>query len=42
MTVIYLNRFPDAEETLEGAIMISSLLQLPSAISRLEANPSRA
>jgi HAD superfamily hydrolase (TIGR01509 family) len=35
MTVIHLNRFPDAEETPEGAIMISSMFQLPTVIGRL-------
>ncbi|MFY0991241.1 HAD family hydrolase [Halomonas sp. C05BenzN] len=35
MTVIHLNRYPDAEETPEGAIMISSMFQLPTIIARL-------
>ncbi|MGQ4878268.1 HAD family hydrolase [Billgrantia sp. LNSP4103-1] len=35
MTVIHLNRFPDAEETPEGAIMISSMYQLPTVIENL-------
>lgn len=35
MTVIHLNRFPDAEETPEGAIMITSMFQLPTVISHL-------
>lgn len=35
MTVIHLNRFPDAETTPEGAIMISSMYQLPTVIERL-------
>ncbi|MCC5882286.1 MAG: HAD-IA family hydrolase [Halomonas sp.] len=35
MTVIHLNRFPDAEETPEGAIMISSMFQLPTVIENL-------
>ncbi|MBB3191987.1 HAD family hydrolase [Halomonas cerina] len=42
MTVIHLNRFPDAEETPEGAIMISSMFQLPTVISRLEATRALA
>ncbi|ALM51094.1 HAD family hydrolase [Halomonas huangheensis] len=36
MTVIHLNRFPDAEETPEGAIMITSMFQLPTVISRIQ------
>ncbi|MGO2148526.1 MULTISPECIES: HAD family hydrolase [Halomonas] len=35
MTVIHLNRFPDAEETPENAIMISNMYQLPTVIERL-------
>ncbi|MBA2780637.1 HAD-IA family hydrolase [Billgrantia kenyensis] len=35
MTVIHLNRFPDAEETPEGAIMISSMFQLPNVVENL-------
>ncbi|UXZ53861.1 HAD-IA family hydrolase [Halomonas sp. 7T] len=35
MTVIHLNRFPDAENTPEGAIMISSMYQLPAVVKRL-------
>ncbi|MGP8292233.1 HAD family hydrolase [Vreelandella zhanjiangensis] len=35
MTVIHLNRFPDAEETPENAIMISNMYQLPAVIERL-------
>lgn len=35
MTVIHLNRYPDAEETPEGAIMISSMFQLPTIVARL-------
>ncbi|WP_104203241.1 HAD family hydrolase [Billgrantia saliphila] len=35
MTVVHLNRFPDAEETPEGAIMISSMYQLPTVIENL-------
>ena len=35
MTVVHLNRFPDAEETPEGAIMISSMFQLPTVIENL-------
>jgi beta-phosphoglucomutase-like phosphatase (HAD superfamily) len=35
MTVIHLNRYPDAEETPEGAIMISSMFQLPTVIASL-------
>jgi HAD superfamily hydrolase (TIGR01509 family) len=36
MTVIHLNRFPDVEETPGGAIMISSMYQLPTIIFGLE------
>ncbi|XKE45268.1 HAD-IA family hydrolase [Halomonas organivorans] len=36
MTVIHLNRFPDAEETPEGALTITSMFQLPTVIRRLE------
>ena len=32
MTVIHLNRFPDAEETPENAIMISNMYELPTVI----------
>lgn len=35
MTVIHLNRFPDAEETPETAIMISNMYQLPAVVERL-------
>lgn len=35
MTVIHLNRFPDAEITPEGAIMISNMYQLPAVVERL-------
>ncbi|MCL7931456.1 HAD-IA family hydrolase [Halomonas llamarensis] len=35
MTVIHLNRFPDAEITPEGAIMISSMHQLPTIVEHL-------
>jgi HAD superfamily hydrolase (TIGR01509 family) len=35
MTVIHLNRFPDAENTPEGAIMISNMYQLPAVVERL-------
>lgn len=35
MTVIHLNRYPDAEVTPEGAIMISSMFQLPTVIASL-------
>ncbi|EHJ94204.1 Phosphatase yieH [Vreelandella boliviensis LC1] len=35
MTVIHLNRFPDAETTPENAIMISSMYQLPAVVERL-------
>ncbi|MDR5900213.1 HAD-IA family hydrolase [Halomonas vilamensis] len=35
MTVIHLNRFSDVERTPEGAIMISSMLQLPAVVERL-------
>jgi len=36
MTVIHLNRFPDAEETPEGALTITSMHQLPTVIGQLE------
>ncbi|MDN3555733.1 HAD-IA family hydrolase [Halomonas maura] len=36
MTVIHLNRFPDAEETPEGALTITSMFQLPRVIGQLE------
>lgn len=35
MTVVHLNRFPDVEETPEGAIMITSLYQLPTVVAAL-------
>jgi HAD superfamily hydrolase (TIGR01509 family) len=35
MTVVHLNRFPDVEETPEGAIMITSMYQLPTVIGQL-------
>lgn len=35
MTVIHLNRFPDAETTPENAIMISSMFQLPAVVRQL-------
>ena len=35
MTVVHLNRFPDAEMTPEGAIMISNMYQLPTVIENL-------
>ncbi|WP_163558981.1 HAD-IA family hydrolase [Halomonas sp. NO4] len=35
MTVIHLNRFPDAEETPEGALMVTCMHQLPTVISQL-------
>ncbi|QTF93066.1 HAD-IA family hydrolase [Halomonas sp. BM-2019] len=35
MTVIHLNRYPDVEETPEGAIMITSMFQLPTVVARL-------
>ena len=35
MTVIHLNRFPDAEETPENVIMISNMYQLPAVVERL-------
>ena len=35
MTVIHLNRFPDAETTPENAIMISNMFQLPAVVERL-------
>ncbi|MGO2131816.1 MAG: HAD family hydrolase [Halomonas sp.] len=34
-TVVHLNRFPDAESTPDGAIMITSMFQLPTVIARL-------
>jgi HAD superfamily hydrolase (TIGR01509 family) len=34
-TVVHLNRFPDAEQTPDGAIMITSMFQLPTVIARL-------
>lgn len=36
MTVIHLNRFPDVEQTPDGAIMISNMFQLPTVIAHLE------
>ncbi|QFU00293.1 6-phosphogluconate phosphatase [Halomonas sp. THAF5a] len=36
MTVVHLNRFPDAEQTPDGAIMISNMFQLPTVIAHLE------
>ncbi|MEQ5803455.1 MULTISPECIES: HAD-IA family hydrolase [Halomonas] len=35
MLVVHLNRFPDAEITPEGAIMITSMFQLPTVVARL-------
>ena len=35
MTVIHLNRFPDAETTPENAIMISNMYQLPAVVEQL-------
>ncbi|NDL71971.1 HAD family hydrolase [Vreelandella alkaliphila] len=35
MTVIHLNRYPDAETTPEGAIMISNMYQLPAVVERI-------
>jgi HAD superfamily hydrolase (TIGR01509 family) len=35
MTVVHLNRYPDVEETPEGAIMITSMFQLPTVVARL-------
>ncbi|MFC2991985.1 HAD family hydrolase [Halomonas tibetensis] len=35
MSVVHLNRFPDVEETPEGAIMITSMFQLPTVVARL-------
>lgn len=35
MTVIHLNRFPDAETTPENAIMITNMYQLPAVVERL-------
>ncbi|GHE21413.1 HAD-IA family hydrolase [Halomonas urumqiensis] len=35
MIVVHLNRFPDVDETPEGAIMITSMFQLPTVITRL-------
>lgn len=34
-TVVHLNRFPDVEPTPDGAIMITSMFQLPTVIARL-------
>jgi len=42
MTVIHLNRFPDVEETPEGAIMISNMFQLPTVIGHLESGRALA
>jgi len=42
MTVIHLNRFPDVEETPEGAIMISNMYQLPTVIAHLESGRGMA
>ncbi|AXY41818.1 HAD-IA family hydrolase [Halomonas sp. JS92-SW72] len=43
MIVVHLNRYPDVEETPEGAIMITSMFQLPTVVARLalEAAASR-
>lgn len=41
MTVVHLNRFPDAEETPEGAHMITSMYQLPTVIGRLHKDRER-
>nr|WP_298250392.1 HAD-IA family hydrolase [uncultured Halomonas sp.] len=35
MRVVHLNRFPEAEITPQGAIMITDMLQLPSVVARL-------
>ncbi|MWJ29442.1 HAD-IA family hydrolase [Halomonas sp. ZH2S] len=35
MTVIHVNRYPDAELTPEGAIMITSMFQLPAMVANL-------
>ncbi|MFO7908966.1 HAD-IA family hydrolase [Vreelandella aquamarina] len=35
MTVVHLNRFPDAEKTPSGAVMINSMYQLPATIHQL-------
>ena len=35
MTVVHLNRYPDVEQTPEGAIMITSMFQLPTVVARL-------
>lgn len=35
MRVVHLNRFPEAEITPQGAIMITDMLQLPSVVTRL-------
>ncbi|MCE0733829.1 HAD-IA family hydrolase [Halomonas sp. G15] len=35
MLVVHLNRYPDVEQTPEGAIMITSMFQLPTVVSRL-------
>lgn len=42
MTVVHLNRYPDAEETPEGAIMISSMFQLPTVVASLTRSRNRA
>ncbi|TLF50702.1 HAD family hydrolase [Halomonas urmiana] len=42
MTVIHLNRFPDVEQTPEGAIMISNMYQLPTVIAHLETSRALA
>lgn len=43
MTVVHLNRYPDAEATPDGAIMITSMRQLPTVLARLalESSDSR-
>ncbi|MFG6158933.1 HAD family hydrolase [Halomonas sp. 1390] len=42
MTVIHLNRFPDVEQTPDGAIMISNMFQLPTVIAHLETSRALA
>ncbi|MDR5893044.1 HAD-IA family hydrolase [Halomonas mongoliensis] len=39
MRVVHLNRYPDVEETPEGAIMITSMFQLPAVVARVVMEP---
>lgn len=39
MRVVHLNRYPDAEETPEGAIMITSMFQLPAVVADIALEP---